>query len=1351
MEKIHHLMLFLLLLLQGLLGVQEIETIPEKNPEIIYSERILSRSEGLEDAHVYQIHEDRKGYFWVVTEMGVFFYEGTKFWRALNHKSPEVFTKVSIRVEDSQGRLWIRYLLEDDINFRVIESGSRKEISLDGLLPEDPKFAGLKDITINDRGDLFIIDKGGNLWVKYANQTEWKYVLGDLAPDFDFIFRTNFAAPWIWGGPFPDEGKREMGLVDLEKGKVDIHSVPNIVFASRTEGDDIIYISKYELGYLDQSGTTRTQPLDNYFENFVPGRDSIIGNEQLWHYNHRTGEGMLIMNGYLDVYSFKDNTRYKFDKAPAFRSYFCAKLDDEGNIWVGTLEGLKHISFSTVKFEKIFWENPANNDLFHNNSCRGLLEGGDGKIYFTASDVFWVYSPEGKKIESIHRTNNGTSDIIWDEKRQLVWGFGSSGLFSYHPQTKKLKIHPGPADFIAGYIFGLYLFDDQITISNTKGWWVFDIDSGNYHKFNDYGLFTQLSTAEAYYFFEKEKGEVLVCTNKGVFRWEQEKGITGHYSVYGKGEFHIPAINVRHIHRDQDGVYWLATAEGLLKWQPEKMRTRRITRKDGLANDQLYAVYEDSKGFLWLSSNQGIIQYDKSSGKSKNFTINDGISDNEFNRLSHEQTRSGKIYFGSLNGMTRFQPEDLAFDFNALPSVKIQLSQLQTSMGRGKGKEDKLADFMQGKTLRIAPAEINFTLSCAVPDYDIGEELSFYYRLSNQLTDSWLPMEGNKLQIPVLPFGKYDLEIKVADPDLDFKESYLRIPLDVIPPLYKRPWFVTVVILFLFALSLYFGIRELRRGEILRLELERRVSEGLEKIARDKKLIEEQSMRLEAKALEKDRFFANISHEFRTPVSLILGPLDVLASQFQKNARVKELLEIAQRNARQLLKLINDVLLLSRVDYVDFKPNPARINLRHLIDSIAADFDDLFTQKKILFVRTYDFPNEETYWADKQMISVVLNNLLSNAWKFTPRGGKVTLFTWLEAGDFRLRVTDTGRGIHDTDMPYVFDRFYQSDRMDAQSEGGTGIGLAMVKELTEILGGSVSVESEWGKGSSFEISLSVKPAHKQELVQNRDGVLLSGALKDYFSPDQQQLLKGQQILLVEDNPGFYRYLLNIMGELFDLKTAANGREALVMLQSGLKPILIITDLMMPQMDGFQLIEQLKKNKSFTDIPVLVLTALAESQSRGKVGELGVQDYLVKPFEAREFFTMVSHLIGRYLVRIQSEVTEDLDISASDAWILELKEAVRKGMSAPEFSVNDLAALMLMGRTAFFNRVKKLTGLSPNQLIMEERLQYARNLLRENPDMTVKQIVKAVGLKHEPHFIEVFQKRFGYTPGQMKQE
>ncbi|MBD1262131.1 response regulator [Maribacter polysiphoniae] len=538
-------------------------------------------------------------------------------------------------------------------------------------------------------------------------------------------------------------------------------------------------------------------------------------------------------------------------------------------------------------------------------------------------------------------------------------------------------------------------------------------------------------------------------------------------------------------------------------------------------------------------------------------------------------------------------------------------------------------------------------------------------------------------------------------------------------------------------------------------------------------IIEEQKKALLQLDAAKTRFFANVSHELRTPLTLILPPLSTALNSPILDDGNKALISLAKEQANQLLGLVSEILDLTKLESGKMEVREEPTDVYQLMRRLISTFESYAKQKNINLIFEFAENMPHGLMLDKLKVERIFNNLISNALKFTPIDGTITITIKDKIHDWRIEVTDNGKGIHPDDLPHLFDRFYQTNQLESPVEGGTGIGLSLAKELAEVMHGELSVNSTLGKGATFTLTLP----KKEVIGYTDDSMAIAPVVTNKISVDKLKISNPLQhdearnkptILVVEDNYSLRSYLQFILSEDFDVLTAENGQEALLILEQipqGQKdtPDLIISDVMMPVMDGFKLLEALKTNENLWMIPVVMLTARAEIEDRLTALRIGVDDYLIKPFEEAELFARIKNLLNNVKKRKNTTLKkqEANTIIASgmhlsntpilcipdQEWLAKLEEKVKSNIGNFNLSVDILADELFISRAQFFRRVQSLTGMTPLQYIKEIRYDFARNLLETKNVRSVKAASHAIGIKKVQYFSEKYKKRFGKSPSE----
>lgn len=542
------------------------------------------------------------------------------------------------------------------------------------------------------------------------------------------------------------------------------------------------------------------------------------------------------------------------------------------------------------------------------------------------------------------------------------------------------------------------------------------------------------------------------------------------------------------------------------------------------------------------------------------------------------------------------------------------------------------------------------------------------------------------------------------------------------------------------------------------------------KLAHQNQIIEEQTQALRQLDAAKSRFFANVSHELRTPLTLMLAPLGTALKSDTLDDKNTALVSLAQQNATQLLGLVNEILDLTKLESGKMAIHEEPTLVYPFLRRLAATFESYAAQKNIKLILVIDPDMPPALMLDTAKIERIVNNLLSNALKFTPKDGIITIKADHTRTHCQLSVTDTGRGIHPDDLPQVFNRFYQTTRSELPTEGGTGIGLALAKELAQVMGGTLIAESTLGEGATFTLALpkrEVLGLTQDQVVEEEAPTLV---FNENLFPEQAaipadstaEIGERATILVVEDNPSLRSYLKLILSDTYKVVTAEDGQAALAILTDDEQPTpnLLISDIMMPVMDGFQLIEKLKADKKCQSIPVVMLTARAEMHDRLKALRIGVDDYLTKPFDEAELFARVKNLLNNAAMRQQfraqmseeSAATEVVQEQAQNqlspdnlAWLAEVEATVRRNIGNSYLSIDFIADEMHLSRAQFYRRMQALVGLTPNQYIQEILFNHARQLLEQRRVSSVKAAAAAIGIHTVQYFSEQFKARFGKLP------
>lgn len=627
-------------------------------------------------------------------------------------------------------------------------------------------------------------------------------------------------------------------------------------------------------------------------------------------------------------------------------------------------------------------------------------------------------------------------------------------------------------------------------------------------------------------------------------------------------------------------------------------------------------------------------------------------------------------------------------------------------------------------------------------DIDVLKDKSSIYHLSNQLDSAWhyLSLAYDK----EFRYLKQRQTAQVVEISAKYNDEKNQVKLDEQAKLLKiehqrRNLFIGTIFLILFisALLFYFNLR-LRKAN--------------EETSRQAELLQQMDA-------AKSRFFTNISHELRTPLTLLLGPVKALLKENNLSEKQSSLLNVAERNGAQLNRLINEILDLRKLELGNMGLSLKPIRVSDFFLHYLNQFESLAEHQKVTYVINSTIDKAAVALLDREKCRQIIYNLLSNAFKFTPAGGSIQVDVGLYDGKLNFSVTDTGSGIHFADQPHVFERYFQTSQPDKPAEGGTGIGLALCREYLELFGGQIKVKSELGKGSSFRVSFPVAATFLPETEQvsspqseYTDSAVFTAATVT-TQLDTPSFHKQAHLLLVEDNQELQDYLSLLLSPTYNLVTAANGQLAWDLLTKQENPLtvdLILSDLMMPVMDGYQLLEQLKNNDKTRHLPVIMLSARAEIEDRLKALRIGVDDYLAKPFDEEELLVRIKNLLANQAARKNMNKvissTSIANISGEDqAWLGKFEAYVQANYASDILTIPDLAQAFSMSDSTLLRQLKRLTGLTTAKYLQEVRMDAARQLLENRTYRSVSQVATKVGYSDPRSFSRIFKSRFGKSP------
>ena len=852
--------------------------------------------------------------------------------------------------------------------------------------------------------------------------------------------------------------------------------------------------------------------------------------------------------------------------------------------------------------------------------------------------------------------------------------------------------------------------------------------------------------------YQNEKG-IWILTNEGIFLMDaQSETILKHYTEADG----FPNINFMHLHEDVNGIFWLATkGGGLIKWDIAQNTIQEYTKAQGLSHNVLYAVYEDDYENLWLPSDYGLMQFDKNTLTTKVYLPQNGISHEEFNTFSHAQAADGTLYFGGLNGMIEFHPK-VFHDKNNNYSPPLLLTSVKLLEAETSQFKDITSTYIKHKAIELAPDYQMVELEVSLLDYESTKNNQYAYQIEGY-QNNWTYTKDNTISIFKLPYGDYQVNLKARGPSGLWTDKIVTFPLIVSTPFYLRGWFLfSLLSLAILGVVIFIKRREVNlQKDRIRLEQE---------IKKRTATIVKQTKELEALDKAKTRFFSNITHEFRTPLTLIIGPLRQIIKESKDMTLVNRLTDVT-KNAQQILRLINQLLDISKSESGNLKVEISQGDLTAHTRELVDEFQRLAKQKNQRLV----FSAQQTEWItnfDRDKWSKIIYNLTFNAIKFTLENGLIELSLTKKTNQdtewIHLKIKDSGVGIEASQLSQIFNRFYQADNSMTRLQEGTGVGLALVKELVELQEGEISVTSKVNVGTTFEVLLPIPKITSLEMVENKSikPELISPVIQQVeqstvgvvdTSTNKEQALK---ILLIEDNQEMLQYTVSCLdSKKYDIHTAVNGVKGIAKALT-LVPDLIVSDVMMPLKDGFEVTKTIRQNLATSHIPIILLTAKAALESRLEGLERGADAYLTKPFSSEELVMRVQKLIEiRQLLqkRYQNQnFVEEQEIESyqnEDIFIRQLKRIINNNLDNSKLGGEMIAKKIGVSRMQLHRKLKALTNQSTSVYIQNIRLKEAFRLIKEK-ELNISEIAYKTGFSTPNHFSRLFKQKYGIPPSKV---
>jgi signal transduction histidine kinase/ligand-binding sensor domain-containing protein/CheY-like chemotaxis protein len=1253
--------------------------------------------------------QDQAGYLWAATASGLYRYDGcgAVAYRHGSDDSSSLFADALTELfEDRMGVLWV---------------GSRFGLErMDRASGTFSHFAPCPDSLYDPRNEIWSVreDRHGGLWVasrgglfRFDRLTETftacRHDSADpasIAHDFvPAIHEDRRGTLWFgtWAG---------LDRLDPTNGTF-VHCVPKYAVRSICEDTDgTLWLGTTDalVAFTPSKGTVSTHRVDPQRER---DRINMVCQDAV--------TGRLWIGTRFGLFSFTRETGtsrcYLREPIPAV----C--YERSGTLWAATGTNLKKLVLAGQPFKK----------------------SSSGEIVYTVrngtGDTLWAYTSASWKMFD---TRTGRFMLPSFEGGSLYYVWNPGPDFSLRTKGGGLRIH----DALGNVILSLdsswkgYLDSASAARKGRSGYWV-GLNSGDLDLWEPgtNRVIKVMNVGQGiYWIFEDRFGLLWIVTEPGrLFRYDHARGALAEVTAESAGGSGTRGIRYNHVHEDARGRLWFASNDGLRRYDRWTNGAVRYSARDGLSSENVLGILEDEHGFLWLNTPKGISKFDPEACRFRNYDASDGIepaTDRLFGIGC--RTRSGEMFFPGGRGITRFHPDSVRDNPFVPPIVVTSFKKFDRA-------------FPVPSEIRLAYDENFISFEFAALSY-IGPGRNQYAYMMEGLDREWVYSGTRRAAFyPGLAPGEYVFRVKGSNNHEVWNETGVSIPVIVTPPVWKSAWAYGVyATLLVGTVYLAWKMRVRRIATAHAYEMSRFEAE---------KLREVDTM--------KSRFFANISHEFRTPLTLVLGPIRQMI-ETTDNESLKGDLQMVQRSAASLLGLVNQLLDLSRLESGCMKLRAAPLDVVPLLRELVHSFC-LHAERKRIAVTFSSSEESLVVYVDMEKIQKVVTNVLGNAFKFTPEGGRVELSVARDARHARIRISDSGIGIPAEKLPRIFDRFYQVDGTHARAQEGTGIGLSLTRELVGLHRGTINVESEAGRGSVFTISLPLGRAHlRAEEVSDRAEAVEADQASDVEIPLAETLPEeaapgawalaphGQNgrpvLLIVDDNRDVREFIRRGLEAEYDIVEAVDGADGWNRSLAQL-PDVIISDIMMPKMDGFEFCDRLKADERTSHIPVILLTAKASPQDRIEGFQTGADDYILKPFDQTELRARLRNLLEQRK-RLHAHfrayglvgLNERNVTSADQKFLQKAVEAINDHLADASFGVETFAAQMAVSRSLLCRKLESLVGEPPSELIKRTRLNRGAKLI-EARSGNISEIALEVGFANPAYFAECFRKQFGCPP------
>ena len=1307
-----------------------------------YSFKHYNINNGLSQNTIRSIFQDNQGFMWFGTKDGLNRFDGSTFkvfkFSPNDNLNDNVFHRI---LQDKNNNIWV----STEEGVYIYDLRKEQFHRFNRLTSENDSVNGVVTDMVADRdGDIWMSVEGKGIYQYNFADDELIFFATPIVKDgmkMVSLCSDNNSGVWVfpYSSPFIHINKKtkEITRYNLSDNQFLMNQVGEVsdVFLDQY---NILLLATSQKGLIAINTVNKTHRVildkdehgDAIFVRCIERIDPNtlwIGTESgVFIYNSEAEEVINLKHDNLVPGSLSDNAIYSIYK------------DREGGIWVGSyFGGVDYYSNQNNNFE-LFYPSIAGNSI-KGNRVREFCAAPNGKIWIGTEDgglnLFDPVTGDFEPLPQALRTLYTNIHALYDDGDYLWIGAFTRGLSRYNLKTGELVTYThsvDPHSISQNSTFALCK-DKQgmLWVGTLAGVDIFD------EKNNQFNRVEKLKGMSILDIYEDSHGFIWISTFlNGLYQFNPS---TKEWKVFihnTKDAESLPYNKTTSIYEDSKRRLWVTTQGGgfgLFDRDKETFLTFNST--DGLSNDVVYQIVAEDDGTLWLSTNSGLVVFDIDKKTFKNFTVNNGLKTNQFNYKSSYKDRNGNIYFGSLMGFVRFNPSLFKETTSTAPLIITDLFVNNLRINPTDNKSPLKQSIMYTDKVSLPYKQNSLSVRFARLNYSGADMDQLFYMLKG-FDDRWIAAsENNPIVYSNLKPGNYELIFGVADEDPNVPvRSIKSLSIKIKPPYWLNGWAFLIYFLLIvtgtYLLTQYISGRNKLNEQVRMRDFEQQ---------KERELYQ-----------SKINFFTNLTHEIRTPLTLIKAPLDhvLMADDIPDSA--KENLQIMSKNTSRLLNLTKQLLDFRKTESEAYLISLKTQNVTELIRETILRFTPLAKQKNIIF--EIDLPSSDMFvQLDKEAFLKIISNLLSNAIKYCDH------YVRLQANikennirEFHLITENDGELIPPIFEDKIFRPFVQIEGKHDNNVSGTGIGLALASSLADLHGGSLRLEN-YAEYNRFHLILPVG-----NVQTNEDKTLELENKEIQIQKNEDTQRKETTILLVDDDVELLQFEAKFLSERYNVIVAKNGLEALDQLKK-LSVNLIVTDVMMPEMDGFAFTEKVKSDIEYSHIPVILLTAKVMAQAKVQGYELGADAYLEKPFSVEVLLARINNLLQNreklretFLKHPFIGINTVALTKSDEAFIIKLNEVINDNLSDSDFNVEDMAERFNMSRASFYRKVKGVLDLTPNEYIRVERLKKAAQLLKQD-EHKINEICYMVGFNSPSYFAKCFYQQFGILPKDFQEQ